>query len=152
MEKVGRWVKEGFLSQAGLPDTVTLHMPDGTTVEYPGERLAGMVKALPRLERAEARDHLVEKLEQRLKTGSAVRGRLMGDEGLPPPGLRQVSDLILYLEARAIQMGKPFVQDAGNIPDEDGTFYNYLASSNEAYTPRASRAATLRGRSSTTSR
>ena len=37
MEKVGRWVKEGFLSQAGLPDTVTLHMPDGTTVEYSNE-------------------------------------------------------------------------------------------------------------------
>ena len=59
MKKVGRWFREGFIrTRAGLPETVNVNMPGGGTVNFSGESLAGMIRSLPRLDRASARENL----------------------------------------------------------------------------------------------
>ena len=138
LERVKRWVRENLGSCAGLPGTVELTMPDGSKVCYPGEELACMVKALPRAEREAAREGLVATLEARLRAGGAISGSV--GSGLPPPGAREVSDLMLYLRSREIQLGRPAGEDSCLLGDREGALYRYIASCPASYARPALRA------------
>ena len=71
--RVGRWFREGFMGpRAGLPETVSVNMPGGGAVAFSGRSLAGMIKSLPRLDRAAARENLAATLEARLEHGRSL--------------------------------------------------------------------------------
>ena len=132
--KVGRWFREGSLgARAGLPETVRVPMPGGGTVDFSGKSLAGMIKSLPRLDRAAARENLAAKLEARLEHGAALMSLIQSDGDLGAPGAQDVADLMLFLEARAQTSGNGFAEGAFSIEDPDGRLAAFLNRCPEKY-------------------
>ena len=97
LKVVGRWFRARSLNaRAGLPETVRVPMPGGGTVDFSGKSLAGMIKSLPRLDRAAARENLAAKLEARLEHGAALMSLIQSDGDLGAPGAQDVADLMLF--------------------------------------------------------
>lgn len=134
MKKVGRWFREGFIrTRAGLPETVNVNMPGGGTVNFSGESLAGMIRSLPRLDRASARENLSAILEARMLNGADLLSALHNGEELPCPKAQDVADLTLFLEARALTSGNGFAEGSFSIEDADGRLAAFLNRCPEKY-------------------
>ena len=132
--RVGRWFREGFMGpRAGLPETVSVNMPGGGAVAFSGRSLAGMIKSLPRLDRAAARENLATTLEARLEHGRSLLEAVQGGGELPAPDAQDVADIMLFLEARAQASGNGFAEGAFSIEDADGRLAAFLNRCPEKY-------------------
>ena len=132
--RVGRWFREGFMGpRAGLPETVSVNMPGGGAVAFSGRSLAGMIKSLPRLDRAAARENLAATLEARLEHGRSLLEAVQGGGELPAPDAQDVADIMLFLEARAQASGNGFAEGAFSIEDADGRLAAFLNRCPEKY-------------------
>ena len=140
--------REGFFSRVGhffrdlhvrlwgrpfqLPENVRLAMPGGD-IDFPSSRLVSMIKALPSRERAEAVDNIQQTLQARLDNGRALLDSVYAGNVLPGPSTDNVADVLLFLEAKAIQTGNAFTEGAFNIEDRDGKLAQWLDSCPERY-------------------
>lgn len=140
--------REGFFSRVGrffrdintklfgrpfqLPENVRLAMPGGD-IDFPASRLVSMIKALPRRERAEAADNIQQTLQARLDNGRALLNRIYTGNAELGPSTDDVADVLLFLEAKAIQTGNAFTEGAFNIEDREGNLARWLDSSPERY-------------------
>ena len=132
--RVGRWFREGSMgSRAGLPETVSVNMPGGGTVAFSGRSLAGMIKSLPRLDRAAARENLPAVLERRVAHGAELLAAVYGAAASSSPDARDVADIMLFLEARAQASGNGFAEGAFSIEDADGRLAVFLNRCPEKY-------------------
>ena len=132
-QRIGRWFREGFLSRAGLPETVTVRMPGGGQVAFSGESLAGMIKDLPRLDRAAARAELADRLATRIAQGHALLDSVLGGEVMQAPSTQDISDIMLYIDARAHSTGNVFEAGSYSIEDPQGHLAAYLNRCPEKY-------------------
>lgn len=140
--------REGFFSRIGhffrdlhtrlfgrpfqLPENVRLTMPGGD-IDFPSERLVSMVKALPRRERAAAADNIQQNLQGRLDNGRALLESVYNGNAPAGPSTDNVADVLLFLEAKAIQTGNAFIEGAFNIEDSEGKLAQWLNSCPERY-------------------
>lgn len=138
-QKAGRWLSEGFKRNAGLPDQLPIGMPNGEVVNFPGNSLACMIKALPRLDRAAARANLIPTLEARLTHGRQLLDVIRQGpppaqpNGMPPCSVQDAADLMLYLDASCRAGGHGFAQGAYCIEDPDGNLAAFLNSCPDKY-------------------
>lgn len=131
--RIGRWFREGSLHRAGLPEVVTAQMPDGSPVNFSGDSLASMIKSLPRLDRAEARAGLPGLLEARMRHGHELLGNILAGQVLDAPSISDVSDIMLYIDARAHSTGNVFEAGSYSIEDPQGRLAAYLNRCPEKY-------------------
>lgn len=140
--------REGFFSRVGrffrdlntrlfgrpfqLPENVRLAMPGGD-IDFPSSRLVSMIKALPRRERAEAADNIQQTLQARLDNGRALLNSIYAGNAELGPSIDNVADVLLFLEAKAIQTGNAFTEGAFNIEDREGKLARWLDSCPERY-------------------
>lgn len=134
LSRVGRWFREGSMgSRAGLPETVRVAMPGGGTVAFSGKSLAGMIKSLPRLDRAAARTNLDATLEARLAHGAGLLASIHAGTARDAPSAGDVADLTLFLDARAQASGNGFAEGAYSIEDPEGRLAAWLNLCPEKY-------------------
>ena len=140
--------REGFFSRVGrffrdlntrlfgrpfqLPENVRLAMPGGD-IDFPSSRLVSMIKALPRRERAEAADSIQQTLQARLDNGRTLLNSIYAGNAELGPSTDNVADVLLFLEAKAIQTGNAFTEGAFNIEDREGKLARWLDSCPERY-------------------
>lgn len=138
-QKAGRWLSEVFKRNAGLPDQLPIRMPNGGVVNFPGNSLACMIKALPRLDRAAARANLIPTLEARLAHGGQLLDVIRQGpppaqpNGMPPCSVQDAADLMLYLDASCRVGGHGFAQGAYCVEDPAGHLSTFLNSCTEKY-------------------
>lgn len=131
--KVGRWFREGSMPRAGLPEIVSVRMPNGSNVDFRGEALAPMLKALPRLQRADARANLTQVLENRILNGHNLLNSISAGDAHGLPALQDVADLMLFITASAKISGANFSSGAFNVEDPGGHLAEFLYNCPERY-------------------
>ncbi len=133
LSRIGRWLSEGVLRRGGLPETVTARMPDNTPVNFSGESLADMITSLPRLDRAAARAELPEVLTTRIRHGHDLLASVLAGHAAATPSAADISDIMLYIDARAHSTGNVFESGSYSIEDPAGHLSAYLNRCPEKY-------------------
>lgn len=141
--------REGFLSRVGqffhnlkevlfgqgftLPPTVTVTMPDGGTIDYPSERLTDMIKTLPKAQRAGFANDIGQFLSDRINNGHDLLNSVCNGVAQRGPDTPAIADILLFLEAKAVQSGHGFTEGAFSVEDPTGLLYQWLDSCPERY-------------------
>ncbi len=135
--KIARWFKEGSIrlkGDAGLPAQITINHPSIGEARYSAKELKSFINTLPRLERQAARENLVAHLTARIARGSEIANSVLnGSRDNVNPSLQDVSDLMLFLDAKAHATGNGFSEGAYSIEDPMGKLYQFLDRCPEKY-------------------
>lgn len=137
----------GFIKRTirtGVPDKITVAMPDNTPVTVDKDYFDKMLDTVPRFARKEiATGALPAILHNRLVNGQNMLTRILNGEfvdALPPTeedAKRQyqqnIADIAVFLQMKAAQCGKAFVRGAFSIEDPQGRLAEYLENSPEKY-------------------
>ncbi len=148
--KVGRWFSEGqkaLNGTYGLPER-TVISAGGKAIGYSREELASMIKSLPRLERAAARENLAETLSARVERGhSLVKDVLSGQitgTGESQCTEQDAADIMLFLDAKnRTSTDTSFDSGSYNIQDPEGKLYEFLDRSDDKYLRSSSHMSTM---------
>lgn len=138
-ERIRRWFAEGTPSMrktGGLPPQVEVNLPAGGSVTYPRSALVSMIQSLPRLQRAEARANLPAVLAGRIAHGQqVVQDVLAGNAGrvAMPATAQDISDAMLFFDAKARATGNAFSEGAFSIEDPAGRLTAFFNSCPEKY-------------------
>jgi len=136
MDSIRTWFREtrlGHTASAGLPDHVDVPMPGGGTVAFSGASLADMIRALPKAERAQARETLAATLGARLAHGQALLRDVLAGNAPERTAVQDVADLALFLDAKATATGNGFSEGAFSVEDPDGRLAAFLNRCPEKY-------------------
>lgn len=133
---IRNWFAEVRLSRtatAGLPEQVDVPMPGGGHVSWPGSSLAQMIRALPKAQRAEARETLAARLGERLEHGQQLLRAVLAGNAPERTEVQDVADLMLLLDAKARVSGDAFSEGAFSLEDPQGRLAAFLNRCPEKY-------------------
>jgi|GEM_PF-6096657 len=137
--KIRHWlsnaVTRAFGSGYTLPDPIQINLPSrGETVSFPSEKLAPMIDALPRSQRAGAAANLAQTLAARIERGGTLLNQaLSGQLENVSPNTQDVADIMLFLDVKAEQAGFSFIEGSFSIEDPSGYLARYLDRCPERY-------------------
>lgn len=143
-------IKNFFTRDTGgsIPDTLNFTLNDGTHLTMQGAQFNKMISSLPKAARGQAIANLQQTMTARMNRGKEIMTSVLntgaGPNGLPP-GEQEVSDLTLYLYARAASQGENFSNGSFSIADPNGHLARYLDSSPERYVRGSSHHKALQG-------
>ena len=136
MDSLRTWFREthlGHSATAGLPTQVDVPMPGGGTVTFSGASLADMIRALPKSDRAQARESLAATLAARLSHGQDVLVNVLAGHAPDRTDVQDVADVMLLLDAKAKATGNGFSEGAFSVEDPDGQLAAFLNRCPEKY-------------------